>query len=140
MTPQESLDEIKKLIDKNMSLDQTIDQIINFYKNTTVLNCDRDMDEDMLLFQFGPPNRYNKFHYINFTRQYMFNNQDGEYDHMLQLSINLNYDDKVTSKSGNQWLEGEDYLSFIKYIKETEVYRNSKSIKPINIEIEIGIV
>ena len=99
------------------------------YKEFTAIPVEVDTSEDdALLFQWGRDragSMSGQGFYLNITRQFCINDEDGEYDHMEQLSATLRYARGVETEAGNFWSYdfGNSFERFIEEVESSELFR-----------------
>jgi hypothetical protein len=99
------------------------------YKEFTQIPVEVDTSEDdALLFQWGRDragDMSEQGFYLDFTRQFCINGEDGEYDHMEQLGATLRYAQGVETEAGNFWSYdfGNSFDKFIEGVEGSEVFR-----------------
>jgi|SRR6185369_3368246 hypothetical protein len=128
MTPQEAFEEIKQRIPSGTPLLDALSEFISFYASTSIEGCPKDSDGDMLLFEWGGPYSWDESVALSLTRQFSFNDEDGEYEQMQQLHMHCRYDaSQLNLVAGNAWLHGQDTDAFLQYILDapcTETVKN----------------
>ncbi len=124
MKPKKILKELKSKIPKGMHLKDALITFIDHYETSSADGCKKNDDCDMLLFQWGGPYDWDPAFSINLTRQFSYQDEDGEYDRMEQLSMDCRFDSvKVSVEPGSQWLEGDDLEKFKELILNSEVVK-----------------
>jgi hypothetical protein len=90
--------------------------------------------DDALLFQWGTsrfPNDSRQGFYLDFTRQFCINDEDGEYDHMQQLSAALLYAEPMESSLGasNFWSYAFDnsFKQFIEAVENSAAFKKMRT-------------
>ncbi len=109
MTPSQALEELEQQIPPGTALTHALTKFVQFYVNTDIDGCPKTDDGDMLLFEWGGPYPWDQSVSLSLTRQFSFNDEHGEYDHMQQLHMHCRYDPaQVSLVSSNEWLDGMD--------------------------------
>jgi hypothetical protein len=138
MTPRESFEEIKKRIPPGSALTHALTEFVNFYAATSIEGCPKEADGDMLLFEWGGPYSWDESVSVSLTRQFSFNDEDGEYDHMQQLHMRCRYDaSEVTLVAGNEWLHGQDTDSFLEYVLRAASTETVKNLSMRSIDFDM---
>ena len=110
---------------------QTIDLMIQFYKEIKAIDCTEE-SSDMLLYQYGNNFEDKKKYDFNITRQFIPIPDQSE---ILQLSLTLTYPNNNefnNIKSRSMWCESEDHLETFKNdILNNEVYNITEKLTPI---------
>jgi hypothetical protein len=79
MTPKEALEKIEKRIPSGTPLTKAFREFVGFYVSTSIEGCSKESDGDMLLFEWGGPYPWDDCVSLSLTRQFSFNDEDGEY-------------------------------------------------------------
>ena len=129
------LNKFKKALSNAKTIDNVIEDFINYYNNYSVIKNKEEPDDDMLLFQFGCydwDGSGEKFE-INFTRQFLGKNEE-----FIQFSYTAKFDPNKFKALGSfsTWSIDKDNLnSWITSIKSQEFYNKIKDLKVIDKEI-----
>jgi hypothetical protein len=99
--------------------------------------------DDALLFQWGTnrfPGDSQQGFYLDFTRQFCINDEDGEYDHMQQLSASLLYTEPMESNLGASSFWSYDFDNsfeqFIQAVENSAVFKKMRAdYKPCRLDI-----
>ena len=129
------LSKFKKAMSNAKTIDNTIEDFINYYNNYSVIKNKKEPDDDMLLFQFGSydwDGSSEKFE-INLTRQFL-----GKNDEFIQFSYTAKFNPKEFESLGSfsSWSIDEDNIEkWISSIKTQEFYNKIKDLKIVDKEI-----
>ncbi|UUZ50354.1 hypothetical protein LP420_10885 [Massilia sp. B-10] len=130
MTPKQAVEELGKKIPPGTALATALDAFVAFYADTEIEGCPKHADGDMLLFEWGGPYPWDQCVSISLTRQFSFNDEDGEYDRMQQLRMSCRYDaDQVSLVSGNEWLQDDDTQAFLQHILDASCVAAVKDLR-----------
>lgn len=141
MSPDNALTQLKDLIPQGTDLLSCLDKFISFYETTYIEGCDKDKEDDMLLFQWGGPYSWDKNYSINLTRQFCFNDEDGEYIGMKHLQMNCKYDPELVNiEGGNFWFDGGNINTFRELVFNSEIVKAALKLKMQSLEFELGDV
>ena len=103
------LDDIKKLIPSGSSPAVAFKLFVEHFHCVDVEGCDKGSDGDMLLFEWGGPYSWDQQVSVGLTRQFSFNDPDGDYEGMKHLRIDFKYlPEALEMDNGNKWLEGSE--------------------------------
>jgi hypothetical protein len=117
MTPKQALEELEKRIPTGTALTDALTQFVQFYADTDIDGCPKISDGDKLLFEWGGPYPWDKSVSLSLTRQFSFDDENGDYDRMQQLHMRCRYDaSQVSLVSGNEWLHGQDTDAFLRQV------------------------
>jgi len=117
MTPEQALEQLEKRIPTGTTLSDALTQFVEHYADTEIEGCPKESDGDMLLFEWGGPYPWDEFVSVSLTRQFSFNDENGEYDRMRQLHMHCRYDARqVSLASSNEWLRGGDIDAFLQFV------------------------
>ncbi len=100
-------------------------------------------EDDALLFQWGRDDANDVAEgsfYLDFTRQFCIDDEDGEYEHIEQLSATLRYAQGVEpgAEAGNFWSYdfGNSFDRFVDGVESSEVFRRLRAAsQPERLEI-----
>jgi len=141
MTPVQCLNELKIRIPDGTSLVDALERFISFFASTDIEGCDKENDGDMLLFQWGGPYSWDSYYSINLTRQYSFEDDDGEYLGMQQLGMDCKYDpESINIESGNLWYDGKDINEFNRMVLNSEIVKVATGLNMKSLEFDFGDV
>ena len=118
----------------------SINLMIEFYKQIRAENCPINEDGDMLLYQWGTFNWGEDMYFQwGITRQFIETGFEGD-DGMSQLSLCFYFhssEDFNSLRSGNRWCSSlRDLLDFESYIKTNTAYLKAATANPTRIEIK----
>lgn len=120
MTPQQIVDDVHSKIPAGTSLKDALMSFMKHFDETEVEGCAK-IDGDMLLYQWGGPYSWAPHFSINLTRQFSYEDEDGEYGGMEQLKMDCKYNAKMLNlESGNEWFDGVDIDTFIQRVLSSD--------------------
>jgi len=138
MAPQEAFEEIQKRIPAGTPLAAALREFVNFYASTSIDGCPKDADGDMLLFEWGGPYSWDDYVSLSLTRQFSFNDENGEYERMQQLHMHCRYDpSKVTLVAGNEWLHGCDTAAFLQNVLNAQCTEAVKNLTMHSLDFDM---
>ena len=139
MNPKQLAEYLQNAISETDTILQAVELFINDFCSRPLEGFDRDQDEEMLLFQAGGPYSWSPMYSLNCTRQFMFNDEDGEYLEMKQLRMDIlfNPDSVKDKESINFWYGGEGASTFIEKIKNTLAFQVCEDLTPVQVEIAL---
>jgi hypothetical protein len=138
MTPDEALEEIERRIPSGTPLENALSEFVKFYASSSIEECPKDSDSDKLLFEWGGPYPWDDCVSLSLTRQFSFNDEDGEYEGMQQLHMHCRYDaNQVTLPMGNEWLYQQDTDAFLQYILNAPCTIIVKNIDMISLNFDL---
>lgn len=140
MTSQQVLNDLKSKIPAGTSLKEVLTSFIRHFDETEVESC-AQFDGDMLLYQWGGPYSWDSYFSVNLTRQFTFEDEDGEYDGMEQLQMNCRYEaDALNLESGNEWFDGTDIEAFIQRVLSSDAVSMASAHVMQSLDFELGRV
>jgi hypothetical protein len=138
MTPHEALQEIEKRIPTGTQVTDALREFVEFYVSTSIEGCPKEVGGDMLLFEWGGPYPWDDSVSLSLTRQFSFNDEDGEYDHMQQLHMRCRYDtSQVSLVAGNEWLWQQDTDAFLKFVLNAPCTETAKSLDMLSLDFDL---
>jgi hypothetical protein len=138
MTPTQALNELKSRIPPGTPLVAALEQFIRFYSDTEIDDCPKASEGDMLLFQWGGPYSWDTCFSVNLTRQFSFDDEDGEYDRMQQLQMNCRYQaGQIAIAPGNEWLYGADTEAFLQKILVAPCVITAKNLNMQSLDFDL---
>lgn len=141
MTPDQVLNELKSKISIGIDLETAMKIFVEHYDSTKVGTCSKADEEDMLLFQWGGPYSWDDSFSINLTRQFSFNDDQGDYIGMKQLRMDCKYSPKdIQIDSGNFWFEGKEINEFLDKIFESNAFEKTKNLDMTHVEFNLNEV
>jgi hypothetical protein len=111
--------------------------IENFYR-FPLSQFDRAKDEEMLLFEYGGPYSWSPHFEISCTRQFIFNCEDGEYDRMEQLRLQILFPPEIEQglESGNFWNQDLTLEDFTTKVFTSAAWSTCKDIVPDALQLK----
>jgi hypothetical protein len=138
MTPHEAFEEIEKRIPTGTPLTDALREFVEFYVSTSIEGCPKESEGDMLLFEWGGPYSWDDCVSLSLTRQFSFNDEDGEYDHMQQLHMRCRYDTRqVSLVAGNEWLWEQDTDVFLKFVLNASCTETVKNLNMLSLDFDL---
>ncbi len=109
-----------------LSVDDGVKAMVDFYSSQRAQGCLLEDDGDMLLWQWGPCFG-DKWFEVNITRQFMRDDEDEPY----QLSLTFTFSVTPEILRGDKWCENPDKIDeFKEFIQNSEGYKNVKGLTP----------
>ncbi len=141
MTPTQVLQELEQGIPSGSPLNDALTKFVQFYADTEIDGCPKSTDGDMLLFEWGGPYPWDQAVSLSLTRQFSFNDDDGEYDHMQQLHMHCRYDaTQVSMVSSNEWLDGMDVATMLDRVLNAPCTKLVEQLPMQSLEFELHAV
>ncbi len=138
MAPREALGEIEKRIPTGTALTDALREFVEFYVSTSIAGCPKESEGDMLLFEWGGPYPWDDCVSLSLTRQFSFNDEDGEYDHMQQMHMHCRYESsQVSLVAGNEWLWEQDTDAFLKFVLSAPCTETVKNLDMLSLDFDL---
>jgi hypothetical protein len=122
-----------------VSVDAGFSEAFAFYRDVRPAGCEKDLDGDMLLFQWGTYD-WAKGRYFNLdlTRQFVLEGAEDD-EGIFQLAFTFLYTPSPALESlqdGNRWCRTPaDLAEFQRYVTSTEAYRVALAQVPHKVQL-----
>lgn len=122
-----------------VSVDAGFSEAFAFYRDVRPERIEKDLDGDMLLFQWGTYD-WGKGRYFNLdlTRQFILEGTEDD-EGIVQLAFTFLYDPSPaleSLKDGNRWCRSRaDLAEFQRYVTSSEAYRVAVGQRPAKVQL-----
>ncbi len=117
-----------------------VQQFQAVYKQFCQIKFVQKSEDDALLFEYSPPDQDEPGHgyYVGFIRQFSFNDENDEYDHMEQMGCNFFFPatEEFIRWEGNDWSfdYNNDFARFLSAVEAMPVFQAISALSPIKAE------
>lgn len=141
MRSRDALQELNRLLEARgttvaqLSVDDGIDAMLEFYRSTRADDCEVDNDGDMLLFQWGTYDRGTGLSFeLDITRQFI--RGDSEDEDIWQLSLTFVFPPNPIAR-GDHWCHAPDVVDdFATFVRSHAAYAAAARARPLRVELD----
>jgi hypothetical protein len=122
-----------------VSVDAGFSEAFAFYRDVRPAGCEKDLDGDMLLFQWGTYDwGKGKYFNLDLTRQFILEGTEDD-EGIFQLAFTFLYTPSPaleSLKDGNRWCRSRaDLAEFQRYVTMSEAYRVALGQIPAKVQL-----
>ena len=122
-----------------VSVDGGFSEAFAFYRDVRPAGCEKDLDGDMLLFQWGTYDwAEGRYFNLNLTRQFILEGTDGDAG-IFQLALTFLFSPSTaleSLKDGNRWCHSPaDLAEFQSYVTSSKAYRAALGQIPAKVQL-----
>ena len=138
MTPAQVLEDLKSKIPISSSISDALATFISHYEETDVEGCEKANDTDSLMMEWGGPYSWDPSFSVSLTRQFSFDDEDGDYVGMLHLHMYCRYaSNEVKFGGGSEYFYGTDVSEFKKEVLSLKIVEIVRELEMESLEFEL---